>query len=50
MPASDVAGDGTLLIAEDGRCGLRDYYVEPLGDRPLGLLVRRICGLDRNAA
>ncbi|MFG0252075.1 MAG: type I restriction-modification enzyme R subunit C-terminal domain-containing protein [Phycisphaerales bacterium JB038] len=50
ITARDLEGLEQLLFSDDG-VGSRDRFVEEYGDdQPLGLLVRRVCGLDRNAA
>ena len=50
ISATDLLGLEELLWRETG-VESHEQFVEHVGtDEPLGLLVRRICGLDRNAA
>jgi type I restriction enzyme, R subunit len=46
---TDIAALENILFAEDGPIP-REEYEKIFGDRPLGVLVRSVVGLDRNAA
>ena len=46
---TDISALEDILFAEDGPIP-REAYEKIFGDRPLGLLVRSVVGLDRNAA
>jgi type I restriction enzyme R subunit len=49
ITATDIAGLEAILFAENGPCTREDFQ-RTYGDQPLGELIRRIVGLDRNAA
>ncbi|TWT71651.1 DEAD/DEAH box helicase family protein [Crateriforma conspicua] len=50
LHAGDIDSLEAILFADDGP-GTRDEFIETYGsDEPLGVLVRRIVGLDRTAA
>ena len=50
LEAGDIDSLEAILFSEDGP-GSKDEFIETYGnDEPLGRLVRRILGLDRNAA
>lgn len=46
---TDIAALEDILFAEDGQIPREDYQ-KIYGDKPLGVLVRSVVGLDRNAA
>jgi type I restriction enzyme R subunit len=49
ITATDIAGLEAILFAENGPCTKADFQ-QTYGNQPLGELIRRIVGLDRNAA
>jgi type I restriction enzyme R subunit len=49
ITTKDIEGLETILFAEGGPC-TRDDFQQTYGDQPLGELIRRIVGLDRQAA
>jgi type I restriction enzyme, R subunit len=49
ITAMDIAGLEAILFAENGPCSKEDFR-QTYGDQPLGELIRRTIGLDRNAA
>ena len=50
ITAADLAGLDSILFSGEGVGDTRDRFREEYGDEPLGLLVRKVVGLDRNAA
>jgi type I restriction enzyme R subunit len=49
ITAKDLEGLETILFSADGPGGKEDF-IKTYGEQPLGELIRRLVGLDRNAA
>lgn len=50
VTAADLEALESILFSEEGVGPDRERYRKEYGDQPLGLLVRKVCGLDRGAA